>query len=91
MDNSDAHDRFTRLLLDHQPDILRSVRLLVPHAADAQEIMQETSVALWKQFATYDPSRSFGQWARGFARIEVLRFRRKRGQQPVRSKYCQWI
>jgi len=85
MDDSDAHARFTRLLLDHQPDILRSVRLLMPHAADAQEIMQETSVALWKQFATYDPSRSFGQWARGFARIEVLRFRRKRGRQPALS------
>lgn len=86
MDNSDAHDRFTRLLLHHQPDILRSVRLLVPHAADAQEIMQETSVALWKQFAAYDPSRSFGHWARGFARIEVLRFKRKRGRRPALSE-----
>jgi len=86
MDDSDAHSRFARLLLDHQPDILRSVRLLVPHAADAQEIVQETSVALWKQFATYDPSRSFGQWARGFARIEVLRFKRKRSQRPVLSE-----
>ncbi len=86
MDDSDAHARFTRLLQDHQPDILRSVRLLVPHAADAQEIVQETSVALWKQFATYDPSRSFGQWARGFARIEVLRFKRKRSRRPVLSE-----
>ena len=34
MDDSDAHARFTLLLLHHQPDILRSVRLLVPHAAD---------------------------------------------------------
>ena len=57
----------------------------MPHAADAQEIVQETSVALWKQFATYDPSRSFGQWARGFARIEVLRFKRKRSRRPVLS------
>jgi len=88
MDDSDAHARFTRLLLHHQPDILRSVRLLVPHAADAQEIMQDTSVALWKQFATYDPSRSFGQWARGFARIEVLRFRRKRGRRPALSDHA---
>ena len=85
MDDSEAHARFNRLLLHHQPDILRSVRLLVPHAADAQEIVQETSVALWKQFATYDPSRSFGQWARGFARIEVLRFKRKRSRRPVLS------
>jgi len=86
MDQSDAHARFTRLLLDHQPDILRSVRLLVPHAADAQEIVQETSVALWKQFATYDPCRSFGQWARGFARIEVLRFKRQRSRRPMLSE-----
>ena len=87
MDDPNAHARFARLLLHHQPEILRAVRMRVPHAADAQEIVQETSLALWKKFASYDPTRrSFGQWAQGFVRIELLRFRRKRHRRPVLSE-----
>jgi len=87
MDDPTAHARFTRLLFHHQPEILRAVRMRVPHAADAQEIVQETSLALWKKFASYDPTRrSFGQWAQGFVRIELLRFRRKRGRRPALSE-----
>lgn len=80
MASPDDHERFMRLFLQHEPDILRWVLVLVPQRADARDIVQETAVALWKRFATYDPARPFVAWACGFARIETLRFLRRSHQ-----------
>ena len=74
----DDHERFMRLLLTHEPEILRSVLVFVPHRPDARDIMQETAAALWSHFDEYDPSRPFVNWAHGFARNEVRRFLRAR-------------
>ncbi len=82
-DNNDDHERFTRLLLESEPVMLRSILVIVPNRADAREIMQETAVALWRLFGSYDPKRPFVNWAMGFARIETRRFlaRQKRRAQ----------
>ncbi len=68
MDHQHDHERFTRLLLE------RSILVVVPNRTDARDILQETAVALWRQFDSYDPQRSFVNWAMGFARIETRRF-----------------
>lgn len=73
-DPNNDHERFTRLLLESEPVMLRSILVSVPHRVDAREILQETAVALWRQFDTYDPERPFLNWAMGFARIETRRF-----------------
>ena len=73
-DQNDTHERFTRLLLESEPVMLRSILVLVPNRADAREIVQETAVALWRQFDSYDSKRPFLNWAMGFARIETRRF-----------------
>lgn len=76
MDLGDAHERFTRLLIQHEPAILRHVMVAVPNRADARDVLQECSVALWRNFAEYDPERPFLNWALGFVRVEVRRFLR---------------
>ena len=40
---------------------------IVPRTADAQEVVQETAIALWKQINCYDPSKPFAPWACRFA------------------------
>ncbi len=77
MDLDDRHERFTRLLIQHEPALMRYILVAVPHRADARDIMQECSVALWRRFADYDPERPFVAWALGFVRTEVRRFLRK--------------
>ena len=74
MDHQNNHERFTRLLLEAEPVMLRSILVVVPNRTDARDILQETAVALWRQFDSYDPQRSFVNWAMGFARIETRRF-----------------
>jgi len=84
--HDDHHERFMRLLLEHEPAILRSVLVFVPQRADARDIVQETAVALWRHFAEYDPNRPFVNWACGFARIEVRRFLRQRQRRAALSE-----
>ena len=70
----DAHERFMRLFLAHEPQILRAVMVFVPQRSDARDIVQDTAVALWHHFADYDPARPFVNWALGYARMHVRRF-----------------
>lgn len=76
--SDDAHERFTRLLLESEPVMLRSILVSVPNQADAREIMQETAVALWRQFDSYNPDLPFINWAMGFSRIHTRRFLSRR-------------
>ncbi len=71
------HVQFVHLFSQHQRDIKAYIRSLVPSAADADDVMQETSVILWEKFSEYEPGRDFGRWGCGIARMVVLRLRRK--------------
>ena len=85
-DHNDSHERFTRLLLESEPVMLRSILVSVPHRSDAREILQETAVALWRQFDTYDAERPFLNWAMGFSRIETRRFLAKESRRAQLTK-----
>jgi len=76
MPGPDRYEQFTRLLLEHEPEILRAVMVIIPERADARDIVQETAVALWKHFEQYDSTRPFANWALGYARIQMRRFLR---------------
>ena len=75
-----AQEEFLRLLLRSEREILRYVMAIVPHLPDAQEIVQETAVSLWKQVDKYDPERPFVPWACRFAANHAKEFLRKRGR-----------
>jgi RNA polymerase sigma-70 factor (ECF subfamily) len=68
---------FVQLFSVHQRSVHAYISTLVPGAADADDIMQETSLALWQKFQEFDPQRDFFRWACGVAFITVLRFRRR--------------
>lgn len=74
------HDDFLRLLLQSEREIVRYVMVLIPNAADAQEVFQETAVALWKQIDKYDPSLPFTPWACRFAANKAKEYLRKKGR-----------
>ncbi len=58
---------FLRLFLSSERELFRYVAALVPCAADAEEIVQQTAVVLWEKFDQYDPQRPFTPWACRFA------------------------
>ena len=53
------------------------VHTLVSSWQDAEEIIQDTLVVLWRKFDEFDPRTSFFAWAARVAQFEVLNYRRK--------------
>src|SRR5215831_15917738 len=77
-------ERFVRLFVEGQREVLRYILALVPDIDDAHEILQDTAVDLWKKFDRYDPSYPFAPWACRFALLRVLKYREERSR---RRKY----
>lgn len=49
-------------------------------AEGAQDVLQETNAALLEKAMEYDPARPFIPWAIGFARTQVLAWRKKQSR-----------
>src|SRR5258706_376057 len=47
---------------------------------EAEDLLQEVSVALWENFDRYDQARPFHSWALGIARHKVLDWRSRKGR-----------
>jgi RNA polymerase sigma-70 factor (ECF subfamily) len=80
----DEPERFVRLFVEGQRQILRYILTLVPDVDDAHEILQETAMDLWRKFDQYDPDFPFAPWACRFAFRRVLKYREQRAR---RIKY----
>lgn len=73
-DRLDTEDLVGLIAANHR-DLYRYVFALLPHADDAQDVLQETLLELTRKFAEYDPTRPFLPWACRFAYYQVLRHR----------------
>jgi RNA polymerase sigma-70 factor (ECF subfamily) len=69
---------FVKLLVQYQNDLLRFIAPLVGSVNDAQDVLQDTALALWKKFEKYDQEQPFLPWAKQFAKYEVLMYHRRR-------------
>ena len=56
------------------------VTTMVPSWADADEVLQNTNITLWRKFKNYEPGTSFLAWSRAIALIECKRFRQAAGR-----------
>ncbi len=66
-----------QLLLESERPLRVYVLSLMPHWADADDVLQQTKLQLWERFAEYDPSGNFLAWARKIAFYLVLDHRKK--------------
>lgn len=66
-DAAAAQQRFLSLFLHSEREIYRYVAALVPNVNDAEDIVQQTALALWEKFDAYDPAQPFTPWACRFA------------------------
>lgn len=71
-------DEFVRLLAQHQRRIFLYVVTLVPNPTDAEEVLQNTNLVLWREFGSFQPGTNFPAWACRVALNQVLAWRKKR-------------
>ena len=76
----DVKAEFSEWLIQHQTQLFGYIYSLVRNLDDADDLFQQTSLALWKKIDQYDPTRSFLHWAFGVARYEVANFLRSRSR-----------
>ncbi len=76
--NSDRTEEFLRLLSMHQRQIHNYAMTLVPSSSDVDDILQETNLVLWREFAKYQPGTNFKAWACRIAMNQALAWRKRR-------------
>jgi RNA polymerase sigma-70 factor (ECF subfamily) len=74
---ADAHRHFLTLFLQNQRRLYAYVLTLLPNRADADDVLQETSLVMWDRFDPTDPPADFLAWARRVAYHKVLDFFKK--------------
>jgi RNA polymerase sigma-70 factor (ECF subfamily) len=77
MSDSQRVDEFVRLLGQNQRRVFVYVLSLVPRYTDAEEIVQETNLVLWREFAKFELGTNFAAWACKVAFHQVLAWRKK--------------
>jgi len=74
-DNRPTRDEtFARLFGLNQGRVFAYIVTLLPHWADAEDVLQRTSIVLWKKMDQFDPSGDFVRWACGVAYRETLKY-----------------
>ncbi|MDF1658269.1 MAG: sigma-70 family RNA polymerase sigma factor [Verrucomicrobiales bacterium] len=76
----ERYEQFVSLFTRHEPGLRAFVRSLVFSWDDANEVMQNTGLVLWRKFDSYDQETNFMKWACVVARFEVLAWRRDKAR-----------
>lgn len=73
-----AAETFVMLLARHERMLAAYVMTLVPHFQDADDILQESKVVMWRSFNQFREGTNFGAWARKIAFHQVLSHRKRK-------------
>ncbi|MBI1368016.1 MAG: sigma-70 family RNA polymerase sigma factor [Planctomycetes bacterium] len=70
-------ERFMGLFAAHQRRIYGYIRVMVPRPGDAEDVYQETLMAMWRMFEQFQPGTDFAAWALKVAKLRVLEYRHR--------------
>ena len=59
----DQSEQFVELLTRHHQRIFLFILSMVPNQNEAEEILQETNLILWRKFNEFEPGTNFKAWA----------------------------
>lgn len=76
-------DEFIRLLTQHQPAVFLFIVSQLPQRADAEEVLQETNLLLWKKFDEYQSGTNFRAWAMQIASFRAKKFIESMGRSKL--------
>ena len=67
-----------------QRHLLAFIQSLVWHPTDADDVLQEANLVLWRKAAEYDPARPFLPWAMRIAQPQAMAWLTSRGRAKQR-------
>lgn len=72
----DSTESFVSQFARSEFELRSYILTLLPHWADADDVLQRTSIILWRKFGEWQPGTNFTAWACSIARFEVKNFLR---------------
>ena len=66
---------FVQLFTKYQRRLYLYILSQVPHPADAEEILQETNLVIWRKYNRFEIGTNFLAWTSRIATYEVMKFR----------------
>jgi RNA polymerase sigma-70 factor (ECF subfamily) len=76
-DRDDRMAEFLDLYSRHYPRLQFYVTALLPTANDTSDVLQETSMVLWRKFDSFELGTNFFAWACKIARFQVMKYRER--------------
>jgi len=70
-------EAFLRLLNDHERSLGIYVTGLIACPQDAQDVLQEGKIVMWRQFHQFELGTNFAAWARKILFYQILAYRRR--------------
>ena len=80
---SEPSAEFIQLLTTHQSRLYAYCLSLLGNRQNAQEVMQETNLILWKKNDQFESGTNFGAWMLKIAYYQSLEYRRKLNKQAI--------
>jgi RNA polymerase sigma-70 factor, ECF subfamily len=80
---ADRVEAFLTLIAQHQRRIQHFVRSLVPNSTEADDILQETNLVLWREFHQFELGSNFAAWSGAIAFHQVLAWRKRRQRERL--------
>jgi len=75
---------FIELLTQHELRLRVFALSIIPHWADAQEVVQLATVKMWQKFSEFDPGTSFYAWACRIIHLTGKDYRRRQRREKLR-------
>jgi RNA polymerase sigma-70 factor (ECF subfamily) len=79
-ESGDRMAEFVELYSRYYPRLQFYLMALLPSANDAADVLQESSLILWKKFDSYKSGTNFYAWACKIARLQTLKHRGRMGR-----------
>ncbi|MCM2371253.1 sigma-70 family RNA polymerase sigma factor [Aporhodopirellula aestuarii] len=77
-DSNEETAEFIQLLTESQRMLFQYIHSLIPHRNDADEVLQETNLVLWREYHQFQQGTNFRAWACTVALNQVRAFTSKR-------------
>ena len=82
--NEHKSELFITLLAEHERALTRYVLAIIPYSIDAEDILQESKLVMWRHFSQFEEGSNFKAWARQIIFNRIMAFRKKKGKETDR-------
>lgn len=85
--SDDPTEDYLKLLAEHEYAIKVYVITMIPRMYDAEDIMQDVRLAMWKSFSSFELGTNFKAWALQIAYHRIMDFRKRKGRESKKLMF----